>query len=436
MRPPRVARRRALVLAGAASALVAAAVAPAIAQPLTLDAALALALERHPSLAGARARVAAAQVEVDRVDVEGVPTVTVAAGYDVGARFPDRVDEPEQRAAVDVIGGWRIWDFGRRRALRAAARAGVDASRQALTRDERQVMLDVELAYVGVIGARARAEVTDAAVLAERRHLEEAERFVTAGTRTAIDVAQARARLARATVAKVRADNAIAIAHAELERRIGAPLPPGTTVPSTWPGALPDEDATTETLLAEAFAANPDVAVVAAERRAAELAREGARRSTRPVLEANAIAGVDALGPAPIGTADERVAPRWSLGLVLSWQLFDGGATAAEVRAATAALREVEASHAQLRLELRFQVDAARLGVTSAKAARTAVAESLVAAAEQVRLAEARFRAGLGTSTELADAQDALTLAQGDAADAALELARARAQLRHVLGRR
>ena len=65
-----------------------------------------------------------------------------------------------------------------------------------------------------------------------------------------------------------------------------------------------------------------------------------------------------------------------------------------------------------------------------------AVAESLIAAAEQVRLAEARFRAGLGTSTELADAQDALTLAQGDAADADLELARARAQLRHVLGRR
>ena len=60
---------------------------------------------------------------------------------------------------------------------------------------------------------------------------------------------------------------------------------------------------------------------------------------------------------------------------------------------------------------------------------------SLAGARARLRQAEARSAAGLGTSAELTDAQDALTQALGDAADADYQLAAARTILRYRLGR-
>ena len=84
---------------------------------------------------------------------------------------------------------------------------------------------------------------------------------------------------------------------------------------------------------------------------------------------------------------------------------------------------------------MRAQLSAARLDIAAAKAQQGAAAASVAAAREQLRQAEARSAAGLGTSAELTDAQDALTQALGDAADADYQLAAARTILRYRLGR-
>jgi 5-methyltetrahydrofolate--homocysteine methyltransferase len=70
-----------------------------------------------------------------------------------------------------------------------------------------------------------RAEVAATTVASERRHLDEARRYVAAEARTAIEVAQAEARLASAEVSQVQADNAVAVARAALARAIGDPRP-------------------------------------------------------------------------------------------------------------------------------------------------------------------------------------------------------------------
>ena len=418
-----------------AIALAVAAPRPAAAEPVTLDDAIARALAAHPSLAGARARVDAAATEIALVDVEARPTVAATASYSVGARAGIALTDPAQALAGSVTASWRIWDFGLRAARRRAAAATVAAREVAFTQAERAVLQQVEQAYVDVLGAEARLQIRRAASVAERRHLDEARRLVVAGSKTSIDVAQADARVASARVAEVRADNARAQAIAALAQAIAGDLPADATFTTPWPAPLVDEDAALEGLVAEAVRADPELARLNAERLASARAREATRLATRPTLAATASAGVDALGTYGVPPDDRRVAGAWSAGVTLSWQLYDGGARRARLRAADATLRAADAELADRLLGLRAQLSAARLDIAAAKAQQGAAAASVAAAREQLRQAEARSAAGLGTSAELTDAQDALTQALGDAADADYQLAAARTILRYRLGR-
>lgn len=404
--------------------------------PFTLDDALARALVHQPSLAAARARIAAASSDVDLVAAERRPTVGASASYGVGVGPGGALDAPTQAAAGDVTATWRLWDFGQRAARTRAAEAAAAASQVALTAAERATLRAVELAFTEVLGARAQAEVSTSALAAEARHLDEAERLVAAGARTAIDTATARARLARARVAQLQADQAVVLAVAALAQAVGAEVPTADRFSAAYPGPVPGEDANLDALVATAVATDPELAVLAAQRRASAAAREATRRTTRPTLAASAVVGVDALGQYGAPPDDRRVAGSWSTGLTLAWTLYDGGARAARVRAADADLRLADADRASRMVALRYQVEAARLAVIAARAERVASGDNVAASDEQLRLAEARFLAGLGTSAERADAQDAVTEARGGAADADYRLAVARTSLRHALGLR
>src|SRR5437899_10918591 len=79
-------------------------------------------------------------------------------------------------------------------------------------------------------------------------------------------------------------------------------------------------------------------------------------------------------------------------GLSLSWNIFQGGLTRAQVSEAEA---NVIAAVAQLdlqRLTIRSDVDGARLAVRAAKESLSATQEPLVNARERLRMAEERYQ--------------------------------------------
>ncbi|MCB9673139.1 MAG: TolC family protein, partial [Alphaproteobacteria bacterium] len=88
-----------------------------------------------------------------------------------------------------------------------------------------------------------------------------------------------------------------------------------------------------------------------------------------------------------------------------------------------------------LKLDVRVEVERARLGVLAAKAALEAAADATDAARARLRLAEGRYETGVGNIIELSDAQVALTTAEAQAIQAEYNLATARATLMKALGR-
>jgi outer membrane protein len=73
--------------------------------------------------------------------------------------------------------------------------------------------------------------------------------------------------------------------------------------------------------------------------------------------------------------------------------------------------------------------------VRASKAQIAAADEAAASAGEQLRLAEGRYRAGLGSIIELGDAQVVLTNARAQGVQARYNLAAARAQLATAMGR-
>ena len=106
-----------------------------------------------------------------------------------------------------------------------------------------------------------------------------------------------------------------------------------------------------------------------------------------------------------------------------------------EVDEASAQLAALRAELDGLRQQVRLEVEEARLAVRAAKARdRARPRKRSASAREQLRLAEGRYAAGVGSGLELADAQLAMQDAAAQRVQAEYRLASARAQLLRALG--
>ncbi len=408
---------------------VGAAATSAAAAPLTLDEALRLAVAREPSLRASRAQATQARAAADAARSGLLPRVTASATYAIQSDPTPAALATEGSDILrgSVSGNQLIYDFGRVRGRADASAANADASASNARQGEADVRLDVRQRYVAVVAARAQRAVTLETLANEERHLVQIQAFVDVGQRPAIDLAQARTTLATARLASIRAANDVATRLAELARAIGLDAAP-TEVADEWIASVAGEEAGARVLLPDALRLRGDLQAFRHQRRAGEASLSAARAGYLPSL--SAFAGADAYALSDLGS---RLG--WSVGLALSWPLFEGFLTPAEVRGARANLAVIDARADAAAKDVSLALERARIAVGGAKAALGAADEAVAAARERFRLAEGRYAEGVGTIIELGDAQLGVTTVSVQRIQAELDLATARAQLLHVLGR-
>jgi outer membrane protein len=162
---------------------------------------------------------------------------------------------------------------------------------------------------------------------------------------------------------------------------------------------------------------------------ASQYALKSADRALWPSIHANAGvtgAGADALDPAWTTAA----------GVTLSWTLFDGLSSQAASQAARARVEQTRAQLDERGQQVWQELDTALSDVASGRAQLPAAEEGVAAATDLLGLAEARYREGVGSSLELADAQLALSNAQAQRIQVKYDLASARARLLSAVGQR
>jgi outer membrane protein len=407
------------------------------------------ALQLQPSLLVAKANTNAAWAQADQARAPLLPQVTGTASYtrETGNFAPRPGAIPSATTSTTTVSPnnslfatsydyWQfgltanqlIYDFGQTGEKYSAAKLNADSQRLTEQTTKLSILLNVRKAY---FNARANKELVDVAKETlddQNKHLVQVQGMVQVGTQPPIALAQQKASVANALVQLITAQNNYETAKAQLNQAAGLAQGTEYDVSDEDTGPLPDEDQPLETLVAKAIAARPEIAALVRQRDANEATLSSAKGGYGPSIGATA-------GVTDIGVNLSQLVPNWDVGVGVTWPLFQGGLTKGLVRQAEAQIDGVNAQKSLEELQVRLDVDSARLAVRAAKATIGAVDDALNSAREQLRLAEQRYSTGVGNIIELTDAQVQYTTAAAQVVQARYGLASARAQLLAALGR-
>jgi outer membrane protein len=431
-----------IVLAPVAALAQPAAPAPAL-RTLTLDEAVRTARARHPDVRNASAQTEEARARVDQARAPLLPQLTGRAVY-------QRTELQNNNSGVVPVGGtggttgtisvganlWQasvgvtqlVWDFGQTAGRVHAAEHTLSAQDASGRATLHQVVLGVRTFYFAARAGKALVQVAQETLQNQLRHLDQVVAFVQVGTRAEIDAVSQRTAVASARLALIRAENTYATARSQLNQAMGTPGATDFDVADDSLAPVAGEDGTLDAALQIAYAARPELRAFSEQRRSEEAIVASTRAQYWPSVSLSGTASEAGDALASLG---------WGLagGVNLTWPLFQGGLTRAQVREAEWAEVAIDAQTESLRQSVRVEVESALLAVRGAKSEIDAAREALVNAREQLRLAEGRYQTGAGSILELGDAQVTVTQAAAQKVQADFDLATARAQLLHALGR-
>ncbi len=326
--------------------------------------------------------------------------------------------------------------FRRVSAGKASARA---ASR---TWDESRltVAFEVTRRFYEQLRAERTLQVLEKSAQRSAELVERADALYAAGRAQKLDTFTARVNLGNDRIAVEQGRTRLVQAQGELARALGRPGSEAIEVvaPAALeaPGVPGGEPPPLELLLAQARERRPSVAAAAAQVEAAGATLGGSRGAWWPTLFAQANyarSGYNATGTGGV-IGDPSKDYSANIGLVLSWNLFEGRATEASVLRAEAGLARAQASAARTLDDVAGQIAGARRAV-QAQALQVSLATDNFSAAEQsLKLARQRLEAGLASQLEVRDASLKFTQAELSLVQARIDHAVATADLARACG--
>ena len=323
-----------------------------------------------------------------------------------------------------------LFDGGRTLASVSSASLGRDIAIQAEADAAGRLALTATETYGRLLAALAAGRAAAGAVAAADQDLARAERRRDAGTATDADVLAMSVHLATVRQRQIQVEGAAAVARAELNRLMGAPI--DRVFDAQEPTAASGASISTTSipaLIAEAEASRPDLLRAAATERLADAGRRLARASWYPQVAARAGYEVN-------GTRLADRAAAWVVGGELRWNLSTGGAErAGRTAAAEAAVRaQAEREDARSAAHVEIVVALQRLG--SARA-RQAIGQAAVDhARESQRIVRDRFDAGLASANDVLRASSALLDADAERVAAIVDAIVGNAMLGRAVGRK
>jgi outer membrane protein len=409
--------------------------------PLTIVDAIQFGIDHYPSVRASIARVSAAQSGVDLTRTAYLPRVDM--GYQgsratfnnvSGLFFPNPftlpISGPDLRtqsyssawgSSAGATAGWEPFDFGLRGANVETARAAERQAAAGVGLTKLDVSLGVSNAFFGVAMAAQNLEAMKGNVERRRVFADTASVLVGSGLRPGVDFSRAQAELAQARTQLIQAEQAEAIARATLAEVLGVaghpitihatPLlsqPSINDIPERAPWGHPQ--AVAQLATADIFRKRKEALDLAWVPRVHLQAAYFARGS-----------GWDNQGNRGAGSAGLAPdVPNWAGGLTMTFALFDFASIRSQ-RAIEHYNEQAErAMYDQVIQNLTGQHAKASVTVTAAQRVAENTPVQLSAARETEIQAVARYKAGLATVVEVAEAQQLLVQATVDDALARL----------------
>jgi outer membrane protein len=413
----------------------------AAAQALTLPEAVERALTRFPAVEAARARRQEAEEALGEARASRRPrgrvvgsatqyqepmVVTPIHGFSPGL-FPE-FDETLGQATFTV--SYTLLDNGGIDAQVRTAGSQVEGAGAAVGSAEQMLARRVAAAYLTVLGQSQVLAANDLRREALQGELSRVQQRFDVGRAAKVEILRAEAALANADAERVRLASAVDNSERELARLLDAPVDETRAArlgPVRTGGGSRVSSEAREELAASGIQASPAVAQARSQVAVAEAGIDLARSILRPDLRA-------------VGNYNEWTSSQgdftgeWNVGLQLTVPLFDGGVARRRIARAEAGVLAAQEQVRLAEVQVREDVDRAAAAAEEAEARIASLAKAEERFVEVVRVQKLMLDEGAGTQTDYLNAEADLLGARASLAEARHAAALARVDLAHAAG--
>jgi len=423
-------RTIALAVGMALSACAVYAGAGANGREMTLQECISVALFQHPNMAASLGRVVEAKGQLGAAKGTKLPQVDFrieALRYDW---LPPNKAKILGGGSTDVYSAVTLskllFSSGKAEANIDSASASLFASKEDNRRIRQEVAFTVAESYYNLLKAQAILEAKTEAVRQMEQHLKVAQEKLVVGKAAKLDVLRAEVQLADVTQARVAAGNQVDVAKLQLLNAMGI----GS---SEHDIAIMDDRSPAESvaevgpLLENTFKIHPGYLKSELLIRAAKSSLRAAKADSGPDLSL--------VGSYNQEGRDIPKITNWNAGLVVTVPIFTGGITQSKVNQAKGVVAQYASSRDLVKQNITFAVRSAVLSTQDAAERLKTTQKSLEQAREALAVAQEKYAAGMGSTTEVIDTQVALTQAETNHAKALYDGKIAAAQLEYAIGK-
>lgn len=260
--------------------------------------------------------------------------------------------------------------------------------------------------YYGMLQADNVQNLSRESVARLEEHLKNVKAQYDVGVVAKVDVLRSEVELADAQQTLIQAENAYHIAEATLNKIVGLPMDTTLKLQDSMQYTPYDNDM--KYCLDYAAEHRPDLEQARQNVEAAKGALKVARSGYMPQVSASASQNWnDTNWP-----GDEN--GNWSVGVGVSMNIFDTGVTLSKIHGAEADLAKAEESYRDAVDSIMLEVRSTYLNLREAEKRIKTTEVAVAKAEEDYHIAQVRYMAGVGTNTDVLDAQVALTDAQNN----------------------
>lgn len=382
---------------------------PDLSRPLTLEDCIALGLKNASTIRTAELDVQLNELRVQDAKSAYLPSIQTQGRYS----FDDRVDFGFKRDNynLDVTAEYLLWDQGRRRITLDQQRSNRDASASRLERSKQELIFRIVQAYYRLLEAEKLLALDDELLASSRNNAARVRAQFELEKAIEADVAAAEVRVANDELNRLNDENALNIARANLPVVLG--LDPSTPIQIEddptferylQTGEIERYSKTLEETIALALHHRPEIVESTLSLRVLELSLKRAQLDRYPRVSTQGNFSV---------RLDDYLANRddfgkyrsWSAAAIVSFPLFDGGASKREVERAQLQLERLRQQDAELRRSIALEVRQAYLNLIEAEKRLDISAAQVRNARLSLDVTAARFEEELAFLLELLEAQ-------------------------------
>ncbi|HKJ81436.1 MAG TPA: TolC family protein [Ignavibacteriaceae bacterium] len=289
-----------------------------------------------------------------------------------------------------------VFDFGKSYTKVAASADFKNASEQNFISTKQDLILATDIAYFNYLQSKRLIDVINETVKQAQEHLRQAKAFYSVGTSPRFDVLKAETDLANAKVNLISAENNIRISRLQLGNILNQTLPDSIFLEDNL--EVKNDSVDIKSAVENAMNNRPEIISSKYKMNAGKSLLTSAWLANLPSI--NATGGYNWRSY----SIDQQFPNSWNVGVTLSLPLFQGFALDAGIEQARANLKTTEAANEALVQSIILDVQQQYSTLQEANE-RIAATRALVSQADEtLKLAEGRYKQGVGSAIEITDA--------------------------------